>query len=65
MPNLWENGPKVCCLQMSLLDLAASCGVLDLDLMLLAGEETWALLLAHLLPGPNGGLERSFPMVYL
>lgn len=36
--------------QMSLLDFAATCGVLDLDLELLAGEE-WPLLLAHLFPG--------------
>ena len=35
---------------MSLLDFAATCGVLDLDLELLAGEE-WPLLLAHLFPG--------------
>jgi len=36
--------------QMSLLDFAASCGVLDLDLDLLAGEDS-PRLLAHLFPG--------------
>lgn len=35
---------------MSLLDFAASCGVLDLDLDLLAGEDS-PRLLAHLFPG--------------
>eukprot|EP00435_Cladocopium_sp_Y103_P025059 s928_g6.t1 len=36
--------------QMSLLDFAATCGVLDLDLDLLGGED-WPLLLANLFPG--------------